>query len=467
MADPVVETAERGQGLSQALRRRHMSMIAIGGAIGAGLFVGSGTVIHSAGPAAVLSYAIAGLLVLFTLRMLGEMVVARPSPGAFADYARDAHGRWAGFMLGWVYWYQYVIIVAAEATAGAAILHGWVPAVPGWALSLGLLIVMTIANLVSVRSFGEFEFWFASIKVAAIVVFMIVCALFALGLWPDQGLDFTNLYNHGGFTPNGITAIFSSVVVVTFSFGGTEIVAIAAGESAEPERAVARATTGVVWRVGLFYVASILLVVIVLPWSGAKILASPYVGALDEIGLPAAGTVMNIVILVAVLSVLNSALYVSSRMLRVLTVHGDAPKGLVKLNRRRVPARAILLGTVLGYLSVIAFYLSPDKVFTFLLNSAGTTAVFMWLFIATSQLRMRARLRREAPERLTFLMWGYPYLTILTIAAFVAVLVSMAFISSVRSQLFTSLLALAVIAVAYLLRARFGPRPPADTRPRA
>ncbi|MBO2445839.1 amino acid permease [Actinomadura barringtoniae] len=432
-----------------------MTMLAIGGAVGAGLFVGSGAVIRTAGPAAILSYAVAGLIVLCVLRALGEMVVARPVAGSLAEYARMALGPFAGFTIGWLYWYLYVILVGAEAVAGAAILATWID-LPQWTLAAALLIVMTAVNLISVRSFGEFEFWFASIKVAAILVFLVLGILYVLGLWPDSRAGLGNLTDHGGMLPNGLTSVFTAIVAVMFAFGGTEIVTIAAAESKEPGRAVAKATGNVLWRVALFYVGSIFLVVAILPWNDAKVLTSPFVSALNEIGIPAAGTVMQAVILTAVLSVLNSAIYVSSRMLYVLTRDGDAPAGLVKLNARGVPVRAILLGTVAAWAAVIASYVSPDQVFKFLMNSIGVILAFVYLAILISQLRLRVRLQREDPASLTYKMWGFPVITLLVIAALLAVLISMAFMAEQRSQLLASIISLVVVAALYPLRKRFG-----------
>lgn len=452
-------TGAAREGLRTGLRRRHMTMLAIGGAVGAGLFVGSGSVIKTAGPAAVVSYAVAGVLVLCVLRALGEMVVARPVAGSLAEYARMALGPFAGFTVGWLYWYMYVILVGAEATAGAAILAEWID-LPQWILAAALLVVMTAVNLISVRSFGEFEFWFASIKVAAIVVFLLLGVLYVLGWWPDGRAGVDNLTAHGGFVPNGWDGVLSAIVVVIFAFGGTEIVTLAAAESAEPGKAVARATSNVLWRVGLFYVASILLVVTILPWDDAKVLTSPFVSALDTMGVPAAGTVMQVVILTAVLSVLNSAIYVSSRMLYVLTRDGDAPAGLVRVNRRGVPARAVLLGTVAAWCAVVASYVSPDRVFTFLVNSIGVLLAFLYLAVMLSQLRLRARLQREDPAALTYRLWFHPYLSWAVIAVLAAVLISAALLSTMRTQLISSTVTLLVVAAAYPLRARLGRTPP-------
>lgn len=445
-------------GLARSLKTRHMTMIAIGGAIGAGLFVGSGAVIKTAGPAAILSYVLAGVLVLCTLRMLGEMVVAKPRTGAFADYARMGIGPWAGFTLGWLYWYYYVIIIAVEAVAGANILSAWV-GLPLWLMAMLLMAVLTLTNLISVRWFGEFEFWFSGIKVAAIVSFIVLGLLWVLGVWPGDTGGLSNLVAHGGFAPNGLGSIFGAVVVVIFAFGGAEIVTIAAAESAEPAKSVARATTGVIWRIILFYVGSIFLVVCLLPWNDASVLSSPYVAALDKLQIPGAGLIMNFVILTAVLSVLNSSIYTSSRMLRVLASHGDAPEWLVRTNTRGVPTRAILASTVVGWVSVILAYVAPDSLFLFLVNSCGVVAIFMYVMIGVSELRVRRAVEREDPAKLTLKMWFFPYLTVAVIVCFVLVLVAMLFDADQRVQLLASVVSLAVVLIAYVLRKRHGQVP--------
>ncbi|MFW5417962.1 amino acid permease [Nocardiopsis sp. CNT-189] len=441
-----------------------MAMIAIGGSVGAGLFIGSGAVINAAGPAAVVSYAVAGALVLLTLRALGEMVVARPASGSFSDYARLALGPRAGFSIGWLYWWMYAVLVAAEAVAGAAMLAEWT-GLDGWVLSLGLLVVMTAANLVSVRVFGETESLFSLVKVATIVGFLVLGGLYALGLWPGgEGVTLSNLWEHGGFAPNGWAAVLAAVVVVLFSFGGVEIVTIAAGESDEPEQGVARATTNVLWRIGLFYIASILVVVAVVPWNTAQLLKSPFVSVMEAVGVPAAPLIMEVVVFIAVLSVLNAAMYTSSRMLHVLTRQGDAPRALSKVNRRGVPSRAILLGTAVGYASVVGNYLWPDTVFAFLVASIGAILLVLFLTIVASQLVLGRRLRREEPEALRFRMWGFPYLSWVTLAGLGAVLVAMAVLPDQRPPLAATLGAVAVVLVAFELRRRFG-RTPVSSEP--
>ena len=441
-----------------------MTMIALGGVIGAGLFVGSGVVIQSAGPAAIISFLITGILVILVMRMLGEMAVALPAVGSFYEYSRLAWGKrvalgeLAGFLTGWMYWYFWVIVVAVETVAGAKLLQFWLPDVPSWVLSLSLIAVLTLTNLISVRSFGEFEFWFASIKVAAIVVFLFLGSLFVLGLWPEASFNISNLTAHGGFAPHGIAPVLSGAVAATGFYFGAEIVTIAAAETAEPERAVAKATNSVITRVLVFYIGSVFLVVSIIPWNSSGI-ATPYVSALEAMGIPAAAQIMNVVVLTAVLSALNSGLYASSRMLFALTKRGDAPQGLAKLSRQGVPVRAILVGTVFGYISVVMSYISPDTVFAFLVNSYGTVAIFVYVLIAISQLRLRARLEREAPERLTVRMWGYPYLTYVAILGMISIVVAMAFIPDQRTPLILGTVSLAVLLLAYVVRLYWGRRP--------
>lgn len=433
--------------LRPGLSQRQLSMIAIGGVIGAGLFVGSGVVIRTTGPAAFLTYAICGLLIVLVMRMLGEMATANPSTGSFADYATNALGPWAGFSVGWLYWYFWVIVVGFEAVAGAKVLNYWFNA-PLWLLSLCLMVLMTATNLFSVSSFGEFEFWFAGIKVAVIIIFLGVGTAFALGLVSGHRRDFSNLYSHGGFFPHGIGAVFAAIVVVIFSMVGAEVVTIAAAESRDPERAIARATRSVVVRIVIFFVGSVFLLVVLMPWNSVELGASPYVAALKRLGLPGADQIMNAVVLTAVLSCLNSGLYTASRMLFVLAARQEAPGRLVKLSRRGVPATAILFSSVVGFLCVLMAWLSPRTVFLFLLNSSGAVILFVYLLIALSQIVLR---RRTPAEKLRVKMWFFPMLSIATVLGIVAVLVQMAFDLEARSQLWLSLLSWLVVLVVYFV----------------
>jgi GABA permease len=415
-----------GSGLKAGLKNRHLSMIAIGGVIGAGLFVGSSSGINAAGPGILLSYALVGALVVLVMRMLGEMSAANPTSGSFSAHADRALGPWAGFTIGWLYWFFWVVVLAVEATAGAKILNGWVPAVPQWGWALIVMIVLTATNLVSVGSYGEFEFWFAGIKVVAIAAFIVIGGLAVFGVLPGVHSDKAGLGNltaHGGFLPHGPGAILTGVLLVVFSFMGSEIVTLAAGESANPQQAVTKATNSVIWRIAVFYLGSILVVVSLLPWNDKSITEKgSYVAALDSLGIPNAGQIMNVIILTSVLSCLNSGLYTASRMAFSLGERGDAPKAFARTTASGVPRTAILASVVFGFVAVFFNYKFPDTIFLFLVNSSGAVALFVWLVICFSQLRMRRIIQREAPEKLLVKMWLYPYLTWATAALIVLVL---------------------------------------------
>ncbi|MFF9685687.1 amino acid permease [Streptomyces sp. NPDC014623] len=461
LAEPGQQPGEPGKpgspdGLQAGLKNRHLSMIAIGGVIGAGLFVGSGAGIAAAGPAILLSYALVGLMVVFVMRMLGEMAVARPSSGSFSAYADRALGRWAGFSIGWLYWFFWVVVLAVEATAGAKILESWIPGVPQWAWALIVMVVLTATNLVSVGSYGEFEFWFAGIKVVAIGAFVVVGLLAVFGILPGSdhaGSGLAHLTDTGGFFPEGPGAVLTGVLMVVFSFMGSEIVTLAAGESEDPQRAVSKATNSVIWRIAVFYLGSIFVVLTVLPWNDPSIVEDgSYVAALNAIGIPHAGQVMDVIVLTAVLSCLNSGLYTASRMAFSLGQRGDAPKAFARVNKRGVPQAAILSSVVFGFVAVFFNYQWPDTVFAFLLNSSGAVALFVWLVICFTQLRMRGIILRESPEKLVVRMWLFPYLTWATIAMISFVLVYMLTDDAGREQVLLSLLVAALVVGISLVR---------------
>ncbi|MFF4695510.1 amino acid permease [Streptomyces chattanoogensis] len=451
--------ADPPEGLQAGLKNRHLSMIAIGGVIGAGLFVGSGAGIAAAGPGILISYALTGLLVVLVMRMLGEMAAASPTSGSFSAYADRALGRWAGFTIGWLYWFFWSVVLAVEATAAATILTGWVPAVPQWAWALLVMIVLTGTNLVSVGSFGEFEFWFAGIKVVAIVVFIVVGALAVFGLPPgDHAVGLSNLTGQGGFLPHGPGAILSGMLLVVFSFMGSEIVTLAASESPNPVQAVRKAVSSVIWRIALFYLGSIAVIVTLLPWNDPAVRKSPYVAVLESLDIPYAGTVMDVVVLTAVLSCLNSGLYTASRMAFSLGERGDAPKSFATVNKGGVPAVATWASVAFGFIATIFSYTSKDTVFQFLLNSSGAVALFVWLVICFSQLRMRRDIERNMPERLTVRMWLYPWLTYATIGLIVFVVGYMFYDPDGREQMVLSVVAAVVVLAVGLVLDRRRPR---------
>lgn len=442
--------------LSRSLKSRHVSMITFGGIIGAGLFVGSSTAISTIGPAAVLSYALAGFLVLLVMRMISEMAMAIPGVQTFPDFAREGLGNWAGFLVGWLYWYFWVVVIAVEAIAGAKIICGWFPQFEVWQVGVVLMAILTAVNLLSARSYGEFEFWFASTKVVAIVVFILVAGAYALGLTSPAGPTFSNLTAHGGFAPAGTAAIFAGVATTIFSLCGAEIATLAAAESEEGARTIARMTISVSARILIFFVLSILMIVSVVPWNEIEVGVSPFAHALRAMGYPAADLVMNMIVLVAVLSCLNSGIYITSRAMFGLARNGDAPQSCIILSRSRIPARSILIASLFSYGALAASVLSPDRVFNFLVNASGAIMLFIYLLIAIAQFRLRTKFEAEAPHRLLIKMWFHPYGTWIAIAGMAAVLVLMGFSKEHAIELWTSIIVTLVFVIGYWVRSRAG-----------
>ena len=440
--------------LSRSLKPRHLTMISIGGIIGAGLFVGSSASIAAIGPAIVVSYLITGTLVLLVMRMLGEMAMSLPKVHSFTDFPRAGLGPWAGFVTGWLYWYFWMIVVPVEAIAGANILHAWIP-LPAGLLGCILMAAMTLVNLMSARSYGEFEFWFSSIKVSAIIAFIVIGAAYAFGWTSPQGATFANLTSHGGFMPHGAVSVLAGAVTVYFQLTGAEIITVAAVESAEPARAVAQLTSSIIFRVLTFYVGSIFFIVAIVPWDSITIGESPFTHALRSMHFAWAGAAMDVVILTAVLSCLNSAFYVCSRVLFVLAAHGDAPQALIQLNRRKVPVKSVLLCALAGIVGILAAVAAPERVFAFLVDASGALMVFVYMIVAIAQIRLRRQRERAGDPEPALKMWLFPWATYAAIAGMAGVLIAMAFTPSLTQELRVSLIALLVVAVAYLvLRAR-------------
>jgi GABA permease len=443
-------TAAAPLALSRSLATRHVTMISMGGMIGAGVFVGSSAAIAAVGPAIVFSYLIAGVLILLVMRMLAEMATALPAVRSFTEFARAGLGHGAGFVVGWLYWYFWIIVVPVEAIAGAAILHSWI-ALPTPLLGVALIAIMTGVNLMSARSFGEFEFWFASIKVAAIILFIALSTAYACGLLTTSGPTWGNLVSYGGFMPRGALAVLAGVTTVFFSLTGAEITTVAAAESRDPVRALTKMTTSMITRIVIFYVGSIFLIVAVVPWNSIVPGQSPFTHALLRMGFSWAGSAMSLVILTAVLSCLNSAFYVTSRVLFTLAERGDAPQWIVRLNSRRVPARSVLAGSAAGLIGVAAAVWSPSGVFAFLVNASGALILFVYMLTALAQIRLR---RRADPATLRLKVWWFPWSSYAAIAGIVAVLLAMAFTPALASQFYVSVATLVVVLCAYGVKAR-------------
>jgi GABA permease len=402
-------------------------MLSIAGAIGAGLFIGSGHAIAAAGPAAIIAYILSGTLVVLVMRMLGEMAVASPDTGSFSTYAERAMGRTAGFTIGWLYWWFWVLVIPIEAIAAAAILHAWFPAVQTWEFALAVTGLLTLTNLFSVARYGEFEFWFAMLKVIAVLGFIALGAVALAGGLPNTQVSgvLTLSREFGGFMPNGMTAVVGAMLTTVFSFMGTEIVTIAAAESKNPSKQITRATNSVVWRMGIFYIVSVFLIVSIVPWNDPMLTqVGSYQRALELMNIPHAKLIVDIVVLIAVASCLNSAIYTASRMVYSLGKRGDGPRFLQKTNASGVPCIAVLASTAVGFLTTALNYFAPGQVFSFLLASSGAVALLVYLAIALSQLVLRKRMQASG-EPIVFGMWLFPWLSYAVILSIVSILVVM------------------------------------------
>jgi L-asparagine transporter-like permease len=451
--DAAPDSSNGAPKLAKSLRARHVAMISIGGIIGGGLFVNSMVAIANIGPAVVVSYLLTGAIVFFVMRMIGEMAMAYPDTGAFTEFSRIGLGNLAGFTSGWLYWYFWVVVVAFEAIVGARIMAQWLPPeVPPWITAAVLTILLTGSNLLSTRSYGEFEFWFSSIKVAAIIIFIVIGLAYIFGWNPTGQSTLGNLVAYEGFAPMGWSPVLVGVVSLIFTLVGAEIATVAAAEAREGEKVIANLTTTLIFRILVFYVLSIAVIVAVVPWTEiaaqSKIqVMSPFTMALDKVGIPGAVMAMDIIVLVAVLSCLNSGIYVASRVMFTLASKGDAPRSIVKLDSRGVPTRAILAAAVLSLICVVMDAFLKDW-FSFLLNASGALMLFIYMTVVAAHLVLRKRI---PPERLHLKTWFYPWSGIIALAAMAAVLVAMAFKEGSRNELIASTACLFVFMAGYFV----------------
>lgn len=418
-----------GEGYATALNKRQLQMIAMGGAIGVGLFLGSGPKIQAAGPGLIFAYALAGVAAFFVMRALGELVLHRPTAGSFVEYAREFIGPWAGYASGWMYWLNWATTGVAEITAIGIYVQFWAPRIPQWLSALAALVVLGGVNLVTVRLFGELEFWFAVTKVLAIVVFLVVGVGLLLAATSVGGTHASpaNLTAHGGLFPHGFTAVLLSLQAVIFAYSAIEIVGIAAGETKNPRQIVPRAVNNVIYRIAIFYCGSILLLVMVLPWTDYNGNGSPFVTVFAKLGVPAAAGIMNAVVLTAALSSTNSGLYSTGRVLRALALRGEAPKLTARLNAQHVPYGGVLLTSVV-YLAGVALNLFvPHRAFDIATTVASLGVLVTWATIVICQLRLRTAARRGEVERPAFRMPGSPVTNWLTLGVLGLVVVLMPF----------------------------------------
>jgi len=418
-------------GYKKAMDNRHVQMIGIGGAIGTGLFLGAGARLQAAGPALAIVYLVCGIFSFFILRALGELVLHRPSSGSFVSYAREFMGEKASYVAGWMYFVNWAMTGIVDITAVALYMHYWgaFGDVPQWVFALGALAIVGTMNMVGVRWFAEMEFWFALIKVVAIAAFLVVGVVFLGSGKPLDGnaTGFHLITDNGGMFPNGLMPALVLVQGVVFAFASIELVGTAAGECKDPKTMLPKAINSVVWRIGLFYVGSIVLLVLLLPWNAYQADQSPFVTFFSKLGIPYVGDIMNIVVLTAALSSLNSGLYATGRILRSMSMGGSAPKFMSKMSKSQVPYMGILVTICFYVVGVYLNYIVPASVFEIVLNVAALGIISSWAFIILCQLRLRKAIKEGKAEDISFKLPGAPFTSWLTLVFLVGVLVMMAF----------------------------------------
>ena len=449
---------EREGGLRKTLTARKLSMIAIGGAIGTGLFLGSGFAIGIAGPSVLVSYAIGALIALLLMGCLAEMTVTHPTTGSFGTYAEHYVSPLAGFLVRYAYWTCIVLAVGTEVTAVALYMKFWFPSVPGWWWILGFSGSLITVNAFSVNTFGTVEYWFSAIKIAAIVAFIVLASYLIIQAYGAQvaetnsAVSFGNYTAYGGFLPHGIGGMWVAVIMAVFSYLSIEMIAVAAGEAAHPEVAIRRAFLSTVVRLVLFYVLTLGLMLAVLPWTQAGSANSPFVMVMEDMHVPAAGGVMNFVILIAALSAMNSQLYISTRMMFSLSRADQAPRRLGLLTARGVPLNALLVSTSGIALATVLSVLLPERAFLMMVGISVFGAMFTWMMIFVTHFYFRRARIRDGNPPTRFRMWGFPATTLLGAALMAALLITTAFTDAFRMTLVFGLPYLGCLALFYFLR---------------
>ncbi|CEG99491.1 amino acid permease [Propionibacterium freudenreichii] len=448
-------------GLRRSLRNRHIQMIALGGAIGTGLFYGSAESIGQAGPAILLCYIVGGAIIFLVMRALGEMSVDTPTSGAFSFYAYKNWSPRAGFISGWNYWFNYIAVSMAELTVVGKYIQFWLPGVPQWVTAAVCLVAITAINLISVKAYGESEFWFAIVKVVAIIAMIVLGLVIILTGFGNGGhpIGFSNLWKNGGFFPMGVTGMLMGLVVVMFSFGGVELIGIAAGETDVPKKTIPKAITQVVYRILIFYVGAVFVMLCLFPWNELGTSESPFVVIFHKIGIGSAATILNIVVLTAAISAYNSGLYSNGRMLYSLARQRNAPAVLGRVNRFGSPYVGVLVSSCVTAIAVVLTYLFPDTVFLYVISIALIAGIINWTMIVITDIKFRKRIGPEGVRKLAFRMPGHPVTSYVVIAFLAMVVVLMGFMPNYRISLIVGAVWLAVLwFFDWLLTRRHGVR---------
>ena len=415
--------SQPGSDLSRRLRSRHIQLIAIGGTVGVGLFLGSARAIHNAGPALVLAYALGGIAIFFIMRALGELLTYRPVAGSFATYADEFCGPFAGFVTGWSYWFAWIATAMAELTAIGVYVRWWLPAVPQWLPALVALLALYGSNLLAVRMFGELEFWFALIKVVTIVALIVsglVVLVFHVGDL-GAGASFSNLWSHGGFLPYGVGGMLLTMQIVMFAYVGVELIGVTAGEAQDPKVVLPRATNGIILRILIFYIGALIVIMALVPWNELSPSVSPFVFVFDKLRVPAAAGLINLVVITAASSSCNSGLFSTGRMLWSLAQRGHGPRPFARLSPRHVPAAGIHASAAVMLLGVALNYMVPERVFIWVTSVALVGTFWTWGIILVSHLNYRRAVLAGRVPAAPFRMPGAPFANWAVLAFLVAV----------------------------------------------
>ncbi|ENQ3079077.1 TPA: amino acid permease [Bacillus pseudomycoides] len=438
----MIQKEKQSNELKRTMQSRHLFMIALGGVIGTGLFMGSGQIVHNAGPGgAILAYLVGGFVMYLTMLCLGELTVAMPEAGSFQSYSSKFISPGFGFVVGWMYWLNWAVTVGVELTTVSILMKRWFPDVASWIWCVVFAAILFIVNASSARAYAETEFWFASVKVMTIIVFILLGGAVMLGLLDFNGKPapmFHNFTENGGLFPNGLPAVLFTMITVNFAFQGTELIGIASGESKQPEITIPRAIKNTIWRTLFFFVLAITVVVGLLPWQEANLVESPFVLVFDTVGIPYAADIMNFVIITAVLSVANSGLYANSRMLWAMSKQGMGSPRFTKLTKKGVPINALIFSLIFAGLSLLTSVFAADTVFLVLTSIAAMAAVVVWMSIAASQFFFRREFIKNGGD-IRDLKYRTPLYPLVPIAAFslnFVTFISLAFIPDQRIALY-------------------------------
>lgn len=442
---------EREKGLNQSLTTGQLTMIAIGGAIGTGLFLGSGLAIGLAGPSVIVSYAIGAFISLLLMGCLAEMTVAHPVTGSFGAYAERYINPWAGFSVRYSYWFSLVCAIGTEVTAVAVYMKFWFPTVPAIVWIIAFAAILIYVNLTSVKMFGAVEYWFSVVKITAITAFIILGVYVVVGAESSSSIGIQNYTEFGGFFPNGVWGMWIAVFISLFSYLSIEMIAVSAGEAKNPEKAVPIALRSAVVRLVLFYLLTLSLMLMIVPWNAAGIDKSPFVKVMEILNIPGGAAIMNFVVLIAALSAMNSQLYISTRMMFSLSRGGFAPKLLGKLNKKSVPAFALVTSVIGIVFATIFTVVKPDSAFALMISLSSFGAMFAWFMIFVTHLFFRKKWDATNGRKLPVRMMGFPYLTIVGAVLLASVVLSTWFSPDFKATLTLGFPWLIFISICYFI----------------